>query len=74
MYKMKMYCLYLLSVDTLVNLSKEPDGIVCKALPDDDNIIAFLHTVLTGWGAGMLTDVGIFIDLLLDGKYVGKTL
>jgi hypothetical protein len=31
-----------------------------------------LETVLTAWGGAMLTDVGIFIDLLVDGKHVGK--
>ncbi len=72
MYKMKIYFLYLLCWDTLVNLSKEPVGIDCKALPDDVNKIAFLETVLTAWGGAMLTDVGIFIDLLVDGKHVGK--
>jgi len=64
--------LYLLDEDTFFKLSKEPVRIDCEEFPDVV-ITAFLEAVLVTLGKLILTDVGIFIDLLTDGKYVVKT-
>ncbi len=64
--------MYLLDEDTFFKLSKEPVRIDCEEFPDVF-ITAFLEAVLVTLGKLILTDVGIFIDLLTDGKYVVKT-